>query len=67
VFDKQQKLVYRGRFDGSSPGNPVPPTGADLRAALDAVLTGKAPSSDQKPSMGCNIKWKLGNEPDYFG
>jgi len=67
VFDKQQKLIYRGRFDGSSPGNPVPPTGNELAAALDAVLAGKAPSTDQKPSMGCNIKWRPGNEPDYFG
>jgi len=67
VFDKQRKLVYRGRFDGSSPGNPVPPTGNELATALDAVLAGKAPSTDQKPSMGCNIKWRPGNEPDYFG
>jgi len=67
VFDKQQKLIYRGRFDGSSPGNPVPPTGNELAAALDAVLAGKVPSTDQKPSMGCNIKWRPGNEPDYFG
>ena len=66
VFDKDQRLVYRGRFDGSSPGNPTPTTGADLRAALDAVLARKPVSSDQKPSMGCNIKWKPGNEPDYF-
>ena len=67
VFDKQRKLAYRGRFDGSGPGNPVPPTGNEISAALDAVLAGKAPSPDQKPSMGCNIKWRPGNEPDYFG
>jgi len=67
VFDKQKKLVYRGRFDGSNPGNSVPVTGEDLRRALDAVLANKPVPSDQKPSMGCNIKWKLGNEPDYFG
>jgi peroxiredoxin len=66
VFDKQQKLAYRGRLDGSSPGNSIPPTGEDVRLALDAVLAGKAPSADQKPSMGCNIKWKAGSEPDYF-
>jgi peroxiredoxin len=66
VFDKDQKLVYRGRFDESSPGNAVPTTGNDLRAALDAVLAGKPVPSDQKPSIGCNIKWKPGNEPDYF-
>lgn len=67
VFDKQRKLVYRGRLDGSSPGNPVSPTGNELAAALDAVLSGKKPSAEQKPSMGCNIKWKQGNEPDYSG
>jgi len=66
LFDKNRQLVYRGRFDGSSPGNAVPTTGADLRAALDAVLAGKAVPADQKPSMGCNIKWKTGQEPDYF-
>jgi peroxiredoxin len=64
VFDKPQKLMYRGRLDGSSPGNDVPATGNDLRAALDAVLAGKPVSADQKPSMGCNIKWKPGNEPE---
>jgi len=58
VFDKRRKLVYRGRLDGSSPGNPVPPTGNEVAAALEAVLAGKTPSADQKPSMGCNIKWK---------
>jgi len=66
VFDKQQKLAYRGRLDGSSPGNATPTTGEDLRKALDTVLAGKAPAADQKPSIGCNIKWKPGNEPDYF-
>jgi peroxiredoxin len=58
AFDKERKLVYRGRLDGSTPGNGVPTTGEDLRAALDAILAGKAVSRDQKPSMGCNIKWK---------
>jgi peroxiredoxin len=66
VFDQDHPLVYRGQMDGSRPGNDVPITGADLRAALDAVLAGEMPSSEQKPSLGCNIKWKAGNEPEYF-
>jgi peroxiredoxin len=66
VFDRSRKLVYRGQFDDSRPGNGRPVTGADLRAACDAVLAGRAPAADQKPSIGCNIKWKPGNEPDYF-
>jgi peroxiredoxin len=65
VFDGNQSLVYRGQMDGSRPGNDVTISGKDLRAALDAVLAGKAVSSDQKPSLGCNIKWKPGNEPMY--
>jgi peroxiredoxin len=65
VFDKDQRLVYRGQLDGSRPGNPVPVTGRDLRSALDAVLAGKPVNGDQWPSLGCNIKWKRGNEPDY--
>jgi peroxiredoxin len=67
LFDKQRKLVYRGQMDGSRPGNNVPVTGGDLRAALDAVLAGKPVAPEQKPSLGCNIKWKPGGEPDYFG
>jgi peroxiredoxin len=67
LFDGNQRLVYRGQFDGSRPGNGSPVTGQDLRAALDAVLAGKPASSSQKASIGCNIKWKPGNEPDYFG
>jgi peroxiredoxin len=67
LFDKNRKLVYRGQFDDSRPGNSVPVTGADLRAAVEAVLTGKSVSSRQKPSMGCNIKWKRGQEPDAVG
>jgi peroxiredoxin len=67
LFDGARKLVYRGRLDGSTPGNAVSATGAELRAALDALLTGKPISEDQKPGIGCNIKWKTGNEPDYFG
>jgi len=66
LFDKNRKLVYRGQFDDSRPGTGVPVTGKDLRAALDAVLAGKPVSPNQKASMGCNIKWKAGNEPDYF-
>ena len=67
LFDKQHKLVYRGQLDDSRPGNGIPVTGEDLRAALDTVLAGKSVGADQKPSIGCNIKWKAGNEPAYFG
>lgn len=66
VFDENQKLVYRGQFDASRPKNGIPVTGADLRAAVDAVLAGKKPSQQQLPSIGCNIKWRAGNEPEYF-
>jgi peroxiredoxin len=66
LFDRNHNLVYRGQFDDSRPGNNRPVTGADLRAALDAVLAGKPVPSNQKPSIGCNIKWKQGNAPDYF-
>jgi hypothetical protein len=66
VFDENRRLVYRGQMDDSRPGSNVPVTGADLRAALDAVLEGRLVPEEQKPSMGCNIKWKPGNEPDYF-
>jgi peroxiredoxin len=65
LFDGDRRLVYRGQFDDSRPGNAIPVTGADLRAAIDAVLAGQPVSSDQKPSMGCNIKWTPGNEPGY--
>jgi peroxiredoxin len=67
VFDKSRKLVYRGQMDSSRPESGTPVTGEDLRAALDAVLAGQPVSEDQKASIGCNIKWKPGNEPDYFG
>jgi len=67
LFDHEQRLVYRGQFDDSRPGNSIPVTGKDLRAALDAVLAHKPASQAQKPSIGCNIKWKPGNEPEYFG
>ncbi len=66
VFDRNRKLVYRGQMDDSRPNSGKPVTGADLRAALDAVLTGQQVNRDQQPSAGCNIKWKPGNEPDYF-
>lgn len=67
LFDADAKLVYRGQLDESRPSNKIPVTGKDLRAALDAVLAGKPPLEEQKPSIGCNIKWKPGNEPPYFG
>jgi peroxiredoxin len=66
VFDENKKLVYRGQLDDSRPQNGVPVTGKDLRAALDAALSGKSISQEQKPGIGCNIKWKPGNEPEYF-
>ena len=66
LFDRDRLLVYRGQFDDSRPGNERPVTGADLRAALDAVLAGRPVASNQRPSLGCNIKWKRGNAPDYF-
>ncbi len=67
LFDGQRRLTYRGQFDGSRPGNGLPVTGDDLRDAVEAVLAGDRPSRDQTPSIGCNIKWRPGNEPDYFG
>jgi len=67
VFDRDQKLVYRGQYDDSRPGNASAITGADLQGAVDAVLTGRPVSATQKPSIGCNIKWKPGNAPPYFG
>jgi peroxiredoxin len=63
LFDASGKLAYRGRFDDATPKNDVKVSGRDLRAALDAVLGGRAPGSDQKPSIGCSIKWRPGNEP----
>jgi peroxiredoxin len=67
LFDVNRLLVYRGQLDDSRPGNGVPVTGGDLRAALDAVLAGKPVPADQRPSLGCNIKWKPGNEPGWWG
>jgi peroxiredoxin len=66
LFDKDQRLVYRGQFDASRPESGVPVTGEDLTQAVDAVLAGQPVAADQKPSIGCNIKWRGGNEPDYF-
>jgi len=63
LFDSSQRLAYRGRFDGSRPGSPVPVTGDELRAAAEAVLAGRAVGQDQKPSIGCGIKWRPGNQP----
>jgi len=67
VFDRGGALVYRGQLDDSRPGNDVPVTGHDLRAALDAALAGRPVLAEQRPSLGCNIKWKAGAEPAYFG
>jgi peroxiredoxin len=67
LFDRDARLVYRGQFDGSRPKNNVPVTGADLRAALDAVLEGRPVSRDQRPSVGCNIKWKDGGAAKSAG
>lgn len=66
LFDKDRRLVYRGQFDDSRPSNGLPVTGKDLRAAIDAVLAGKPVSAEQRPSIGCNIKWRPGQEPDYY-
>ncbi|RCS47721.1 thioredoxin family protein [Bremerella cremea] len=66
VFDAEKKLAYRGQFDASRPGNDVPVTGDDLRKAVDAVLAGQPVPEPQMPSIGCNIKWIAGKEPEYF-
>lgn len=66
LFDADRKLVYRGQLDDSRPSNGLPVTGMDLTAAVEAVLSGKPVPAEQKPSLGCNIKWKPGQEPDYF-
>ncbi|MGH7545101.1 MAG: thioredoxin family protein, partial [Gemmatimonadota bacterium] len=66
LFDREKQLVYRGQLDDSRPSNGKPLTGKDLRAAIDAALAGKPVPDEQVPSIGCNIKWKTGNEPDYF-
>ncbi|HEY0983298.1 MULTISPECIES: thioredoxin family protein [unclassified Schlesneria] len=66
VFDQNQSLVYRGQFDSSRPGNGKPVTGSDLRSAVDQLLAGNPPLAEQRPSIGCNIKWISGREPQYF-
>lgn len=66
LFDKDHSLAYRGQFDSSRPGSETEITGADLKAACDAVLADKEPAENQAPSIGCNIKWKPGSEPEYF-
>ena len=67
LFGEDRRLVYRGQLDDSRPGNSIPVTGADLRQAIDSALSGQAIPPEQKPSIGCNIKWKPGNQPSYFG
>lgn len=67
LFDADMKLYYRGQFDDSRPNNGVQPTGKDLREATDKLFEGEPIPEKQKPSIGCNIKWKKGNEPEYFG
>ncbi|MDB9446349.1 thioredoxin family protein [Anabaena sp. CS-542/02] len=67
LFNAQRQLAYRGQLDDSRPSNNQPVTGADLRSAIAAVLAGQPIKIEQKPSIGCNIKWKPGNEPSYFG
>lgn len=67
LFDRSNKLVYRGQLDDSRPSTDIPVSGRDLRLAIDAILRDKEIDPQQKPSIGCNIKWKPGNEPEYFG
>jgi len=66
LFDKDHRLAYRGQMDDSRPGNGIPVTGRDLRTAIDALLAGTPAPADQRPSLGCNIKWRPGNEPPYY-
>jgi hypothetical protein len=66
LFDESRKLVYRGQFDDSRPDSGIPVTGSDLRAAMDAVMGDRPVNPDQRASIGCNIKWKSGNEPPYY-
>ena len=66
LFDSDRNLVYRGQLDGSRPSNDIPTNGESLRSAIQALLNNEDPISDQLPSMGCNIKWRVGEEPDYF-
>jgi hypothetical protein len=66
LFDAEARLAYRGQLDASRPSNGVPVTGRDLRSALDALLAGQPVAAEQRPSMGCNIKWKAGRAPAWF-
>ncbi len=66
LFDRNHRLAYRGQLDGSRPSNQIPVDGRDLRAAMDALLAGSKPHATQYPSVGCNIKWKAGQQPEYF-
>jgi peroxiredoxin len=66
VFDRDRRLAYRGQLDGARPSNLIPVTGEDLRGAIDALLAGRPVNPEQRPSLGCNIKWKAGNEPAYY-
>lgn len=66
LFDRDRRLVYRGQLDDARPGKNVPVTGRDLRRALEALLADRPVEGEQQPSMGCNIKWRPGNAPDYF-
>jgi peroxiredoxin len=66
VFDRGRRLAYRGQLDGARPSNLIPVTGEDLRSAVDALLAGRPVNPEQRPSLGCNIKWKAGNEPAYY-
>jgi thiol-disulfide isomerase/thioredoxin len=66
LYDKDRKLAYRGQFDGSRPGNDIPVTGKDLRKSVDLLVSGGRVPEMQAPSVGCNIKWKKGNQPEYF-
>ncbi len=66
LFDDSHRLIYRGQYDGARPKNDTPITGTDLKQAVDKLMAGEAQATEQLPSMGCNIKWKAGNEPDYF-
>ena len=67
LFDSDRRLVYRGQFDNARPGNNEPVTGEDLTRAVEQLIAGEKITGEQRPSMGCNIKWRKGNEPDYFG
>jgi hypothetical protein len=67
LFDSNRRLVYRGQWDKSRPGNSIPVDGSSMIAAIESVLSGSLPALAQEPSLGCNIKWKPGNEPNWFG